>query len=392
MSIRSFTALLAAAALAGPLYAQNTIEARIFCSGAFVVPNNASTAMAQGHVSYDPAANALVYDVSAVGLGSAATAANLRVGAAGTNGPVVFPLTAVGASQWAGTTAPLSAAQLNDFLSDRHYVEIETAGLPAGEVRGQVVLPVNYATKAMSGANFAPPIPTPAMGVGRFRYDSAAKNFTYDVSFGGLLGVPTLAHVHEAPPFVPGPIIFDLIFTGPNQLSGSSPALTDAQLVSAFTEGYYAAMHSTIFAPPEGELRDQLTVGFLNTDTEILSIANGGVQSLFLDAGPTHAGDLFFVAGTASGTTPGTTFGGVDVPLNLDFYGLFTIANPNAPPLGNTFGLLDPLGRAVSTITVPPGSNPTLAGLTLHHAGLLLDSGTLAAEKATEAIPLALTP
>ena len=132
--------------------------------------------------------------------------------------------------------------------------------------------------------------------------------------------------------------------------------------------------------------------GNLTGSPAALSLSTGGVQQLEIEAGAACAALDYIVLGSKSGTSPGLPLDGLLLPLNVDGYTLATLMEPNRPPLGNTYGLLDAGGRATATITVPTGLPAGLAGLTLHHAGLLLDSGTLAAEKATEAIPLALTP
>jgi hypothetical protein len=104
------------------------------------------------------------------------------------------------------------------------------------------------------------------------------------------------------------------------------------------------------------------------------------------------AGDVYALAGTASGTTPGFAFGAFAVPLNPDAYFLHTVNHAGSPPLSASLGLLDAYGRATAGFALPPGSDPALSGLELHHAYALLDGATLQLEGVSAAVPLALAP
>lgn len=105
-----------------------------------------------------------------------------------------------------------------------------------------------------------------------------------------------------------------------------------------------------------------------------LSLSAGGVQPLVLDAGASNGGALHLLLGTATGTSPGQPFGPSTLPLNLDPYFLFTLASPGAPPLAGSLGVLDAQGQGTALLTVPPATSPTLAGLLLHHAYVLVGS------------------
>jgi hypothetical protein len=124
-----------------------------------------------------------------------------------------------------------------------------------------------------------------------------------------------------------------------------------------------------------------------------LSLASGGMQSFTLRAGPQSAGDLYLVLGSASGTLPGIPLDGLEVPLVLDAYTWFTAQKPNLAPLVETLGQLDPLGRAQAALQLPPATSPSLAGVTLHHAFVVLDwFGTWTFMHASNAMPVSLVP
>ncbi len=130
----------------------------------------------------------------------------------------------------------------------------------------------------------------------------------------------------------------------------------------------------------------------LTTDRVEHSLALGGVTSFALNAGAEHAGELYFVAGSASGTSPGLVLSGIAVPLQPDAYSIFTLSNANLPPFGTTLGLLDPLGNAAASITLPAGASPNLAGMTLHHAWISYSLTTDDFTAASNAVPLTFTP
>jgi PKD repeat protein len=125
---------------------------------------------------------------------------------------------------------------------------------------------------------------------------------------------------------------------------------------------------------------------------DTLSLATGGAQTLTIASTPATAGLTYFVLGSFSGTAPGVSAFGLTLPLNIDPYFNALAANPGAIVAGS-LGTLDSLGTATATVTLPAGSDPSLAGAVVHHAYLVLDpllpSGVLAASNAA---PLTLAP
>ena len=81
---------------------------------------------------------------------------------------------------------------------------------------------------------------------------------------------------------------------------------------------------------------------------------------------------------------------GLPVPLNVDAYTQRTLAMPNQPPLSSSLGTLDAAGEAAASFSLPPGSQPSLVGLSLNHAFVLV--GPLLVEYASNAMPLSLLP
>ena len=87
-----------------------------------------------------------------------------------------------------------------------------------------------------------------------------------------------------------------------------------------------------------------------------------------LDGGASNAGKVYLLLGSASGTAPGFMVDGLNLPLNVDGFFTYLLNFPNAAPYSGSLGFLNGFGVGSTTINVPPGSFPSLAGLTLNHA------------------------
>ncbi len=125
----------------------------------------------------------------------------------------------------------------------------------------------------------------------------------------------------------------------------------------------------------DGAFFDDLTVdASLSVDRGSLSLATGGRQSFFLDAGSPQKGKLYLLAGSTQGTKPGFRLGSLTLPLNDGPYFRFTVDNPNSFITGS-LGRLDAAGRASAVLKLPSGLNPKLAGTVMHHAYVILGTG-----------------
>lgn len=92
-----------------------------------------------------------------------------------------------------------------------------------------------------------------------------------------------------------------------------------------------------------------------------LSASTGGEVVLVLDAEKARAGDLYLMLGSVSGTSPGIPVGSALLSLNPDAFFRRSLAAPNAPPLVDSFGVLDAAGTASARLVVPADSG--LVGL-----------------------------
>jgi hypothetical protein len=109
----------------------------------------------------------------------------------------------------------------------------------------------------------------------------------------------------------------------------------------------------------------------LTADARLLSTATGGTVLLHLDAGLSRAGRPYVLGGSASGTSPGIDLGGgLIVPLNLDDFLPLTIGGD--PHFIGFAGSLDVLGRASAGVSTLGPLPPSLAGLNVHFAYVVL--------------------
>ncbi len=103
-----------------------------------------------------------------------------------------------------------------------------------------------------------------------------------------------------------------------------------------------------------------------------LSLTAGGNQTLDLQAGSEHSGELYLVLGSATGSVPGLAVAPVFLPLNWDAYSALSLQQAGQGIFQDTLGFLDPSGTGTARIQIPPLSNPALAGLELRHAFLTI--------------------
>ena len=101
---------------------------------------------------------------------------------------------------------------------------------------------------------------------------------------------------------------------------------------------------------------------------EPLSLLTGGTTGFALDAGPSNGGAFYWVFGSVTGTSPGTPLGTVVLPLNFDPFFRLTLFKPFLGIFGSFVGFLDGNGQGAASFTIPPATDPTLAGLTLWFA------------------------
>ena len=105
----------------------------------------------------------------------------------------------------------------------------------------------------------------------------------------------------------------------------------------------------------------------MSTDVSTISAATGGTVNLTLNAGPLYQSEAYRVLGSITGTTPGITLSGVNVPVDFDFFMLDTILFANSSALPNFTGNLDATGSAKAALVAGP-LPPSAVGLQMDFA------------------------
>jgi hypothetical protein len=160
--------------------------------------------------------------------------------------------------------------------------------------------------------------------------------------------------------------------------------LGDGALVGAPDEGVGGVAHLFDVADAADPLQ---------ASPDRISLSAGGVQTFALNAGPALGGLVHWLLGSTSGIAPGIPLGAsLVLPLNPDAYLTFTLCHPNQAPLADALGVLGPAGQATAALVIPHGTSPTLAGLTIHHAYVVLDPAALAIEAASPPVAVRLLP
>lgn len=118
--------------------AQPTIMLVAQLAGSNEVPPNTSPASGMVKASLNTQTNLLSWTVTYAGLTGPASAGHFHGPAAsGTNAGVVLPLSGDLQSPIKGM-ATLNAAQTNDLMAGKWYMNLHTSANPNGEIRGQV--------------------------------------------------------------------------------------------------------------------------------------------------------------------------------------------------------------------------------------------------------------
>jgi hypothetical protein len=178
------------------------------------------------------------------------------------------------------------------------------------------------------------------------------------------LGIQPLVLPNDSVEIKPG--LFQPVTGSPKVLVSSNGA---SRSLSFADDGTLAVLCS--FGSLSSELKVRL--GSLTGLPKQLAAAVGGTHKLYLNAGASHAGEFYLVAGSVSGIAPGFPLGAFQVPLNFDAYTNLMLTSPNLLPFTHTFGVLNASGRATASIAIPAGLSVG-AGLSVNHAFIALDA------------------
>ena len=283
----------------------------------------------------DTDANTLRFEISFADLSAAETAAHIHGPAdPGVPAGIVFALPA-GNPKIGVWNYP--EAMEADILAGKMYVNIHSGNHPAGEIRGQIT----STTATLDGAQETPATGSNGRGEGIFNLDTQANQLKYYISFEGLTGTETAAHIHGfALHGVPAGVIHTLPLGSPkigvfNYSEPQEEALVSGQA--------YVNIHST--AHPDGEIRGQIVGLVVPMDgaQQVPAAAStaGGMGLVSFDRNQNALSFYIWVGGLSSAETVAHIHGfaprgmnaGVQLPLPLGSrkLGLWNYGAANQP-------------------------------------------------------------
>lgn len=136
----AFATLLTAGCQQAQEMTAKRTEFRATLNGASEVPPNGSAGKGELEASYNPVSRDLEWRLRFSDLSGPVTGAHFHGPAGpGANAGIAVPITGTFVGTWQRGEAKLTDAQAADLMAGRWYVNIHTARVPAGEIRGQVL-------------------------------------------------------------------------------------------------------------------------------------------------------------------------------------------------------------------------------------------------------------
>jgi hypothetical protein len=124
-----------------------------------------------------------------------------------------------------------------------------------------------------------------------------------------------------------------------------------------------------------------------------ISCLTGGSSRLQLDPGQQSAGVAYLIIASLSGTWPGFSRDGIDVPLNPDSWTRTALGLVNSPVMESFKGRIDPSGKAAADLNIPGPLPPETIGRTVYFDYLLIDdSGAPLVTRASHPVYVLLIP
>lgn len=245
--------LLASAVLTRQASAQVFFTASLG-PGPSVVSNGTGTAWAVLNM----AQKSLTFRITYAKLDSTFTHAHFHLGAAGTNGPVVFPLDTFFVGNTAeGTWNNIPDSLISALMKGDIYINIHTLKYPAGEIRGQLeASPDMGISMSLDGSQDVQPLPVGGAGTGWAIFNPDSNVLYYRVTVAGLTSGITGAHFHLGPAGTNGPVVFPFDMT--DSTATGYWAFPDSMWADLVTNQLYVNIHTQ--KNPAGEIRGQFTL------------------------------------------------------------------------------------------------------------------------------------
>ncbi len=201
--------------------------------------------------------SSLSYQVTYAQLDSTFTASHFHIGAAGTSGGVIFPITTFSGNTASGSWDNIPDSIVAKLLKGELYINVHSIAHPGGEIRGQLypVSGIGF-TVSLDGNQVTPtPVTTNASGTGWVVLDNNGTEINHSLTAAGLSSNLTAAHFHNAPAGTGGGVVHPIAFTDSTS-TGSWTGFADNMISELLKNNLYLNVHTVNF--PAGEIRGQV--------------------------------------------------------------------------------------------------------------------------------------
>jgi hypothetical protein len=239
-------------------------------NGGSEVPPNGSAGIGYASVDLSPASGQLEFALTVSGITSTVLFAHIHDGDVGENGDIVVTLVPAGTpfpdgATLRGTAYLTRTEEISRALSGGYYVNVHSAAIPAGELRGQLLFqPRNFTYAAALDAAQevqTPPVSSDASGRSALTVGNASPG-NYQLAYTLLTtGItPSLvvgSHIHRGQFGQNGPIVIDLLAAQSFSTTLTGTATLNAFGFDTMTSGFnYVNVHTQAFQ--NGEIRGQI--------------------------------------------------------------------------------------------------------------------------------------
>ena len=257
--INVHTTTVASGELRGQIITDTMTVFTFTLNGSQEVPSTDSSATGEGYALFNSDGNSIA--LKAITTGVTATAAHIHQAEAGANGDVAVGLEqGMDTNMWmAPMSSTLTADQVTALLAGEMYVNVHSAAVPSGEIRGQI-LPENtmLAVFPIAADQEVPPTTSMASGIGYLTLDVETGSLSLNAWTFDMTG--TAAHIHAGNTGANGDVVVGLVENGDTSGLWQAPdntQLSEANIAIMLNEGHYVNVHSA--TEPAGEIRGQIT-------------------------------------------------------------------------------------------------------------------------------------
>lgn len=195
------------------------------------------------------------------------TAIHVHNAPLGANGPIVFDMGLPTSPVMATWT--MTPAEVAELMAGRLYINIHTAGRPAGATRGQI-LPrtVDAVAFTLDAAQVVPPGTSPATGNCTADLDGPATQLA--ISCTHTLASPSAAHVHQGDRDENGPVVFT--FASPASPINQNVPMSPRLVADYAAQLLYLDIHGSGSEEEADQIRGQIAPPFVAVTTGTIRI------------------------------------------------------------------------------------------------------------------------